>query len=78
MKIRTRKDLSAFQAAVNECSSSVWLMSAKGEQYDMKKDAEWIRGLARMLADDRDELEIYTSNYHDEAIMTGFWLKHCA
>lgn len=78
MKIRTKNDLSAFQAAVDECKSSVWLMSAKGEQYDMKKDSECMRGLARILADDRDELEIYTSNFHDESIMTDFWLKHCA
>ena len=78
MKIRTKQDMEAFQQAVEQCDHSVWLMSANGEQYNMKKEAEWRQGIARLLRDDQDELEIYASTYHDESIMMLFYSQHCA
>ena len=78
MKIRTRQDIEAFQTAVDQCTNTVWLMSASGEQYNMKNDKEWGKGLSRLLNDDKDEMEIYASNYHDESVMMNFYRQHCA
>lgn len=78
MKIRTKEAVKAFQAAIDECTNTVWLTSAKGEQYNMKSERDWFRGISRLLNDEHDELEIYASNYHDEAIMMGFYKLHCA
>ena len=78
MKIRTKQDVEAFQKAIDQCKNTVWLMSAKGEQYNMKSDRDWRKGLSRLLNDDQDELEIYASNYHDESVMMNFYRLHCA
>ena len=78
MKIRTRQDIEAFQTAVDQCTNTVWLMSASGEQYNMKNDKEWGKGLSRLLNDEKDEVEIYASNYHDESVMMNFYRLHCA
>ena len=78
MKIRTKQDVEAFQKAIDQCRNTVWLMSAKGEQYNMKSDRDWRKGLSRLLNDDQDELEIYASNYHDESVMMNFYRLHCA
>jgi len=78
MKIRTKKDIEDFQAAIDECRNTVWLVSAKGEQYNMKSDREWPLGIARLLKDDREEMEIYACNFHDESVMMGFYALHCA
>ena len=78
MKIRTRRDIEDFQAAIDECTNTVWLISAKGEQYNMKSEKDWATGISRLLNDDQDEMEIYASNFHDEAVIMGFYRLHCA
>ena len=78
MKIRTKQDINDFRAAVNECTNTVWLTSARGEQYNMKSEKDWTTGISRLLNDDQDEMEIYASNFHDEAVMMGFYQMHCA
>lgn len=78
MKIRTIQDINELRAAVDECTNTVWLTSARGEQYNMKSEKDWEVGISRLLNDEHDEMEIYASNFHDEAVMMDFYRLHCA
>ena len=78
MKIRTRQDMDAFQAALDKCSETVWLIGPGGEQYDLKSDRELPQGLDRLIRDDADTMELFASNYADEMVMMDFYSRHVA
>ena len=42
MKIRTYEELKEFKAAIDECTSSVWLMGPGEEYYNMKNEEDYI------------------------------------
>ena len=76
MKITSINQMKAFENAIERCTSSVWVIPALGgRQYDLKDEMERYGGLAKMLEDD---MEIFTSNYHDSAVMERFYLDNCA
>ena len=52
MKIRTAKELKELNAALNNCTDTVWLMGPNNECYNMKNEEEYIEGIIR-LAEDR-------------------------
>ncbi len=78
MKIRTEQDWEAFQAAVDKCSKTVWLIGPGGEHYDLKSDRELRQGLDRLTRDDADTMELFASNYADEMVMMDFYSRHVA
>ena len=78
MKIRTRQDMDAFQAALDKCSETVWLIGPGGEQFDLKSDRELPQGLGRLIRDDADTMELFASNYADEMVMMDFYSRHVA
>ena len=78
MKIRTENEVKEFNAALDKCVSDVWLIGANDEHYNMKKEAEYARGLARIMGDEGDQLGIFTTSYEDEIIMMNICNKLAA
>ena len=51
MKIRTGNDIKEFNAALDKCTGSVWLIGADDEAYNMKNEEEYIEGIIRLAED---------------------------
>lgn len=77
MRIQTRKQIEALQSALDQCRMPVWLISSAGEQFNLKKDDECYMGIARLLRDKNEDLELFTSIPHDEMIMMNFYADNC-
>ena len=76
MKITNNEQMKAFENTVDRCTSTVWVVSAfGGKQYDLKNEMERYSGLAKMTEDD---MEIFTTDWHDTALMEKFILANCA
>jgi hypothetical protein len=78
MKIRTGNDIKEFNAALDKCTSSVWLIGANDEAYNMKNEEEYIEGIIRLAEDHDEQLGIFTTSYEDEMTMMHFLQKMAA
>jgi hypothetical protein len=78
MKITTANDIREFNAALDKCTSSVWLIGANDEAYNMKNEEEYIEGILRLTEDHDEQLGIFTVTYEDEMIMADFIVKMAA
>ena len=78
MNIRTENDIREFNAALDKCTHSVWLMGPNDENYNMKNEEEYIEGILRLTEGHDEQLGIFTASYEDEMTMTDFFLKMAA
>ena len=78
MKINNNETLHAFEKAIDNCSSEVYLVSPRGEQYNLKNPIEKYEGIAELLKDKWEQLELFTSKRADEKVMFDFYSKYCA
>ncbi len=78
MKIRTGNDIKEFNAALDKCTSPVWLIGANDEAYNMKNEEEYIEGIIRLAEDHDEQLGIFTTSYEDEMTMMNFIQKMAA
>ena len=78
MKITTANDIREFNAALDKCTSSVWLIGANDEAYNMKNEEEYIEGIIRLAEDHDEQLGIFTASREDEIIMMHFIEKMAA
>ena len=78
MKIRTGNDIKEFNAALDKCTGSVWLIGADDEAYNMKNEEEYIEGIIRLAEDHDEQLGIFTTSYEDEMTMMHFIEKMAA
>ena len=78
MKIRTYEELKEFKAAIDECTSSVWLMGPGEEYYNMKNEEDYITAVIRLAETDADQLGIFTTSGHDEKVMLPICQKLAA
>ena len=78
MKIRTANELKELNAALNNCTDTVWLMGPNDECYNMKNEEEYIEGIIRLAEDHDDQLGIFTTSREDEAVMMKYFLKMAA
>ena len=62
----------ALTDALDRCNAAVWIESATGERIEMKDETTRNRDIDRLLHDDRDEMDIYATQYYDFTIMSGF------
>ncbi len=69
MKIRTKQEVEEFQNAVNQCSGKVWLVAPNGKQYDLKSDVQQYLGIASLIGEGSEDMELFTSDFNDEMIM---------
>ena len=73
MKIRNNEELKLFEETLNRCEASVLVVTAQGNQYDMKDPAQRILGLAEMLRGDGAwEPELFASSSRDEMQLFGY------
>lgn len=73
MWINNNNELKKFEAAIDNCTSSVWAVTGSGNRYDLKETAGRYLGLASMLsADEYSEPEIFTENYEDQATLFAY------
>ena len=72
MKIRTGNDIKEFNAALDKCTGSVWLIGADDEAYNMKNEEEYIEGIIRLAEDHDEQLGIFTTSYEDEMTMMNY------
>lgn len=72
MKIRDIKSINALKAAIEQCTGYVWLESIYGDHYDMKSELSQYVGMAALLHDENEVLELFASQPEDRAILRGF------
>ena len=67
MKIRNHDELKMFEETIDRCDSSVLVVTARGEQYDLKDPAQRYLGIAEMLRGNGiTEPELFASSCEDE------------
>ena len=74
MKIRNNDELKLFEDTIDRCGASVLVVTAQGEQYDLKDPAQRYMGIAAMLSaeDGFMEPELFASVREDEAKLIGY------
>ncbi len=67
MRIRNNDELKLFEETLDRCDSSVLVVTAKGDQYDLKDPAQRHLGISELLTKDEfNEPEVFTSSCLDE------------
>ena len=67
MKIRNNDELKLFEETLDRCDASVLVVTAQGDQYDLKDPAQRYLGISELLTKDGyNEPEVFTSSYHDD------------
>ncbi len=67
MKIRNNDELKLFEETLDRCDASVLVVTAQGDQYDLKDPAQRYLGISELLTKDGfNEPEVFTSTYHDD------------
>ena len=74
MLINKEMELNLFQKAIRQCRNAVLVLTPEGKQYDMKKPADYIKGIAELMKrrKDRLESEIFTNSIEDEMNIFDF------
>ncbi len=75
MKIRSMREIEAFNEALDRCTRNVWLVAPDGERFNLKSERERCRGLARLIEDENEELELFADGYEDEFIMMELYRR---
>ena len=66
-KIRNNDELKLFEETLDRCEASVLVVTAQGEQYDLKDPAQRYIGITAMLqGEGLNEPELFASSYKDE------------
>lgn len=78
MNIRTASELKELNAALDKCTSPVWLMGPNDEAYNMKNEEEYIEGIIRLAEEHDDQLGFFTTCREDEAVMMRYFMKMSA
>ena len=74
MVIRNNDELKLFEETLDRCDASVLVVTAQGEQYDLKDPAQRYLGIAEMLCKDGiEEPELFASSCRDEAALFRYF-----
>ena len=76
MKFTTAEQIDLFVKAIDECKRDVYLRSIYGDVYNLKSRLSQYLGLAALLSEHGDELELFCSSREDESRMLNFLSKH--
>jgi len=67
MRIRNDNELKLFEETLDRCDASVLVVTAQGDQYDLKDPAQRYLGIAEMLRENGvNEPELFASSCRDE------------
>ena len=73
MKIRNNDELKLFEETLDRCDTSVLVLTAQGDQYDLKDPMQRYLGIAQMIGEkEKDEPEVFTSSREDEMELFGY------
>lgn len=72
MKLRSLEDVEAFKTALGKCSNSVWLESVHGTKYNLKSAMSQYLGIAALLQDKNEDLELFANDTQDQYILMDF------
>ena len=74
MKIRNNDELKLFEETLDRCDASVLVVTAQGDQYDLKDPAQRYLGISEMLRGEGiSEPELFASSCRDEAQLFRFF-----
>jgi len=67
MRIRNNDELKLFEETLDRCGDSVLVVTAQGEQYDLKDPAQRYLGISEMLRESGcSEPELFATSCTDE------------
>ena len=73
MKIRNNDELKLFEETLDRCDASVLVVTAQGDQYDLKDPMQRCLGIAEMIREDGiEEPELFASSLADEMRLFSF------
>ena len=72
MKFTNAEQVEKFLAVVDGCEKDVYLKSIYGDVYNLKSRLSQYLGVAALLSEHGDELELWCANKNDEARMLNF------
>lgn len=75
MKIRNKQEIAAFSEAVDRCARNVWLVAPDGERFDLKSERGLCKGLARLIEDEKEEMELFADGHEDEMILMDLYRR---
>lgn len=78
MKIRTENEIKEFNAALDKCTTPVWLMGPNDEAYNMKSADGYVKAMTILTEGEGEQFGIFTGSYNDEAFMTEICHKMAA
>ena len=64
MKICNKDELRLFEEALEQCKSSVLVLTPDGDQFDLKNPMERYPGIASLLGN--EDPELFASSHEDE------------
>ena len=73
MKICNKDELRLFEDTLEQCKSSVLVLTPEGNQFDLKNPMERYPGIASLIGD--EDPELYASCYEDEMKLFRFLEK---
>ena len=81
MKIRSMRELAAFNEMLDRCRGQVWIESPKGERIDLTEQSTRTKGLSALLGERAEEYEIYARSREDEMLLLDYfctWVRKTA
>ena len=73
MKIRNNDELKLFEETLDRCDASVLVLTAQGDQYDLKDPMQRYLGIAEMIGEkENGEPEVFTASREDEMKLFGY------
>lgn len=76
MKISKVEDLKAFEAAINQCKSDVWLESIHGDKYNLKSVLCRYVAFGELIKNHNNDLELFCSEPADETNFYPLFRNH--
>ena len=76
MKFSTYDEVKEFLDTVDTCKNDVFLKSMYGDVYNLKSKLSQYLGIAALLSEHGDELELVCSNKEDEPKLIHFLTSH--
>ena len=79
MTINNSEELRLFEQCIDRCRRSVYAVTDRGQQYDLKTPFGRHRGL-ELLLDGSQDVEIYTNCHEDDMVMFEYidFIRACA
>lgn len=76
MKLQKITEVQLFLDTVNACEGNVWLTSIYGDKYNLKSLLTQYVGIAAILGEHGDQMELWCENKNDEAKFLKLFVEH--